>query len=372
MKEPIGAGVVAGAIAVTAGGGANIVAEGWPQAALVALAVGSAFGLGGWFPTGGSRRSSRSSGRSARRPRSTTAPARTAGFQDAEARKIAERLLAGSSRTSRRPARKPAEGGPMPGLCDRGPGRAGGRALPTSSATGGPTWPCSRRRWPAVSTRSRSRPARSTRRPCSRRLALPARRRGRDRAGAGPGLTGRSPGRALPAVADAPGATVANLGGYGYVGLEVHADGFTAEDVYDTHSLDGSSTSISGGGRVHGCVHGWGRRGRRCETRRFRRCSAERSDDHGSPSTSPARARAAASRTSSTTSATPSRRARVSRAAGSATGPAASRSPTLVMSRRTVRDCWSVDRWQDGFHLDGSGTATAARQGRPLRATPRP
>ncbi len=49
MKEPIGAGVVAGAIAVTAGGGANIVAEGWPQAALVALAVGSAFGLGGWF-----------------------------------------------------------------------------------------------------------------------------------------------------------------------------------------------------------------------------------------------------------------------------------------------------------------------------------
>ena len=27
----------------------SIVADGWPEAALVALAVGSAFGLGGWF-----------------------------------------------------------------------------------------------------------------------------------------------------------------------------------------------------------------------------------------------------------------------------------------------------------------------------------
>lgn len=42
------AGLVAGGIAVTAGGGVTIVAEGWPQAALVALAVGAAFGLGSW------------------------------------------------------------------------------------------------------------------------------------------------------------------------------------------------------------------------------------------------------------------------------------------------------------------------------------
>ena len=42
------AGIIAGAIAVTAGGGVTIVAEGWPQAALVALAVGAAFGLGTW------------------------------------------------------------------------------------------------------------------------------------------------------------------------------------------------------------------------------------------------------------------------------------------------------------------------------------
>ncbi|MEN6516963.1 MAG: hypothetical protein ABFC38_02075 [Methanospirillum sp.] len=44
----IAAGVVAGGIAVTAGGGVTIVAEGWPQAVLVALAVGAAFGLGSW------------------------------------------------------------------------------------------------------------------------------------------------------------------------------------------------------------------------------------------------------------------------------------------------------------------------------------
>ena len=42
------AGIIAGAIAVTAGGGITIVSEGWPQAVLVALAVGAAFGLGGY------------------------------------------------------------------------------------------------------------------------------------------------------------------------------------------------------------------------------------------------------------------------------------------------------------------------------------
>ena len=48
MKEPISAGLIAGAIAVTAGGGVSIVADGWPEVALVALAVAGAFGLGSW------------------------------------------------------------------------------------------------------------------------------------------------------------------------------------------------------------------------------------------------------------------------------------------------------------------------------------
>ncbi|MEN6343075.1 MAG: hypothetical protein ABFC89_11025 [Methanospirillum sp.] len=48
MKESRSAGLIAGAIAVTAGGGVGIAAEGWPRIALVTLAVGSAFGLGSW------------------------------------------------------------------------------------------------------------------------------------------------------------------------------------------------------------------------------------------------------------------------------------------------------------------------------------
>ena len=46
MKETISAGILAGAVAVTAGGGVSIVADGWPEAVLVALAVAGAFGLG--------------------------------------------------------------------------------------------------------------------------------------------------------------------------------------------------------------------------------------------------------------------------------------------------------------------------------------
>ena len=48
MKETISAGILAGAVAVTAGGGVSIVADGWPETVLVALAVAGAFGLGSW------------------------------------------------------------------------------------------------------------------------------------------------------------------------------------------------------------------------------------------------------------------------------------------------------------------------------------
>ena len=49
MNESMNAGIVAGAVAVTAGGGVSIVAEGWPEAVLVALAVAGAFRLGSWL-----------------------------------------------------------------------------------------------------------------------------------------------------------------------------------------------------------------------------------------------------------------------------------------------------------------------------------
>jgi uncharacterized membrane protein len=49
MKEALGAAIIAGAVAVTAGGGISIATDSLPEAALVALAVGVAFRLGSWF-----------------------------------------------------------------------------------------------------------------------------------------------------------------------------------------------------------------------------------------------------------------------------------------------------------------------------------
>jgi hypothetical protein len=48
MEGNLIAGTIAGGIAVAAGGGVSIVTDGWPQAVLVALSVGAAFGLGTW------------------------------------------------------------------------------------------------------------------------------------------------------------------------------------------------------------------------------------------------------------------------------------------------------------------------------------
>jgi len=49
MKQYMNAGIIAGAVAVTAGGGVGIVAEGWPEGVLVAIAVAGAFRLGSWL-----------------------------------------------------------------------------------------------------------------------------------------------------------------------------------------------------------------------------------------------------------------------------------------------------------------------------------
>ena len=49
MKQSMHAGIIAGAVAVTAGGGVGIVAEGWPEGVLVAVAVAGAFRLGSWL-----------------------------------------------------------------------------------------------------------------------------------------------------------------------------------------------------------------------------------------------------------------------------------------------------------------------------------
>ncbi|HIH03085.1 MAG TPA: hypothetical protein HA263_04280 [Methanoregulaceae archaeon] len=155
MKELIGAGLVTGAIAVTAGGGVGIVAEGWlelrssPWPWRAPSAPGS--------PTGGSPRSPR--------PFCCEAAvyyrARDDGrSDDAEAQEIAE--AAGKFFTDLEAigAKLLAEG-PCPAPCSRPGTRLWPSGIaPTSSATERPMWPCSRRPSKGLSTRSRSRPAR--------------------------------------------------------------------------------------------------------------------------------------------------------------------------------------------------------------------
>ena len=101
--------------------------------------------------------------------------------------------------------------------------------------------------------------------------------------GAGPGLTRlvaeREPCRIS---VDAPGVTIANLGGFGYVGIQDTADRFCCEDVYLTHSLGGRTHLPFG--EMGGCTGAfmvWGRRGRTVRDLTFRRCTVERSYHHG-------------------------------------------------------------------------------------------
>ena len=239
MKEPISAGLVAGAIAVTAGGGVSIVAEGWPEAMLVALAVGERL-----------------------RPR---------------------RLVRGSeSRGARR-----------------------GRAVVL-------------RRGRGLLPRPRGRPDR--------------RRRGAgDRGGRRPVL--RRP---------------------------VHR-----EDVYLTHSLDGATYLDFG--RKGGCTAAfmvWGRKGRTLRDLTFRRCSVERSYHHGFSLNL-----AGASEGGGFADILYDQCHAIAAGSGLEGGGRRDWSCGFDIpdagdvERMTVRDCWAVDCWQDGFHLDGSWDGHRQRAG---------
>ena len=154
--------------------------------------------------------------------------------------------------------------------------------------------------------------------------------------GAGPGLSRlvaeREPCRII---ADAPGATVANLGGRGYVGLRgprrpLHGRGRLPRPLARRFELPGLRPE----GRVHGRVHGLGTAG--ADALATSSSGAARPSGRTttpSRSTWPARARAGALPTSCSTSATRSEPARGSRAAAGGTGRAASTSPTQATSR---------------------------------------
>jgi len=170
--------------------------------------------------------------------------------------------------------------------------------------------------------------------------------------GVGPGLTRLMAGREPCRIAvEAPGVTLANLGGYGYVGVQDTADRFACEDVYLIHSLDGRSYLDFG--RRGGCKAAfmvWGRKGRTVRDLTFRRCSAERSYHHGFSMNL-----AGANEGGGFADVLFDQCHAI--AAGSvmerwSCGFDIPDAGDIV--RMTVRDSQATDCWQDGFHLDGS------------------
>ena len=179
--------------------------------------------------------------------------------------------------------------------------------------------------------------------------------------GAGPGLTRLVAEREPCRIAvDAPGVTLANLGGYGYVGIQDAADRFTCEDVYLIHSLDGRSYLPFR--RKGGCTAAfmvWGRRGRTLRHLTFRRCTAEMSYHHGFSMNL-----AGASEGGGFADVLFDQCHAISAGSGfeGKDGVPGVRDWSCGfdipdagdIERMTVRDCQAIDCWQDGFHLDGS------------------
>ncbi|MEN6343159.1 MAG: hypothetical protein ABFC89_11450 [Methanospirillum sp.] len=148
---------------------------------------------------------------------------------------------------------------------------------------------------------------------------------------------------------DAPGATLANLGGYGYVGVQDTADRFTCEDVYLTHALGGEYLTF---GKKGGCTAAfmvWGRNGRTVRDLTFRRCSVERSYHHAFSLNL-----AGASEGGGFADILYDQCHAIAAGSGMERWSCGFDIPDAGdIERMTVRDCQAIDCWQDGFHLDG-------------------
>ena len=179
--------------------------------------------------------------------------------------------------------------------------------------------------------------------------------------GAGPGLTRLVAEREPCRIAvDAPGVTFANLGGFGYVGIQDAADRFCCEDVYLTHSLDGRSYLPFG--QKGGCTAAfmvWGRRSRTVRHLTFRRCTVEMSYHHGFSMNL-----AGALEGGGFADVLFEQCHAISAGSGleGKDGVPGVRDWSCGfdipdagdVERMIVRDCQAIDCWQDGFHLDGS------------------
>ena len=169
--------------------------------------------------------------------------------------------------------------------------------------------------------------------------------------GAGPGLTRLVAAREPCRIAvDAPGVTIANLGGFGFAGIQDTADRFTCEDVYVTHALGGAYLPF---GRKGGCTAAfmvWGRKDRTVRDLVFRRCSVERSYHHAFSLNL-----AGANEGGGFANILYDQCHAIAAGSGMERWSCGFDIPDAGdVERMTVRDCQAIDCWQDGFHLDGS------------------
>ncbi len=170
--------------------------------------------------------------------------------------------------------------------------------------------------------------------------------------GAGPGLTRLvAAGEPCRIAVDAAGVTLANLGGFGYVGIQDTADHFACEDIHLAHTLDG--TSYLDFGPKGGCTAAfmvWGRRGRTVRGLTFLRCTAEMSYHHGFSLNL-----SGASEGGGFADVLYEQCRAIGAGSGMERWSCGFDIPDAGdISSLTAVDCQAVDCWQDGFHLDGS------------------
>ena len=170
--------------------------------------------------------------------------------------------------------------------------------------------------------------------------------------GVGPGLTRLVAGREPCRIAvDAPGVTLANFGGFGYVGIQDTADRFTCEDVYITHAIGGAYVPFGQKGGCTAAFMVWGRKGRTVRNLTFRRCTGHRTYHHAFSLNLSGGAQEGGGFAD----------VLYDQCSALAAGSGMERwscgfdiPDAGDIARMTVRDSEAVDCWQDGFHLDGS------------------
>ncbi len=169
--------------------------------------------------------------------------------------------------------------------------------------------------------------------------------------GAGPGLT-RLLAAAEPCriAVDAPGVTLANFGGFGYVGLQATADRLTCEDVYITHAINGTYVPFGTKGGCTAAFMVWGRKDHTVRDLVFRRCSVEKSYHHAFSLNL-----AGANEGGGFANILYDQCHAIAAGSGMERWSCGFDIPDAGdVERMTVRDCQAIDCYQDGFHLDGS------------------